>query len=63
MLNVQRGRPVGGLWLVRSVPLVGGGEDLGLHQLHRLTAALDGAFAGLDAENLCVADVADESLA
>jgi len=34
-----------------------------LHQLHGLAAALDPAVAGLDAEDLRVADIADESLA
>lgn len=43
--------------------LVCGGKDLGLHQVHGLAAAFDGAVAGLDAEDFCVAGLADESLA
>jgi hypothetical protein len=42
--------------------LVGGREDLGLHQLHRLTAALNVALAGLNAEDLCSALLTLESL-
>ena len=53
---------MGGLRL-RASSLVCGGEDLGLHQFHGLAAALDGTVAGLDAEDFCIADLADESFA
>ena len=43
--------------------LVCGGKDLGLHQVHGLATALNAAVAGLDAEHLSVAGLADESLA
>ena len=38
------------------------GEHLRLHQLHRYAAALHGAVAGLDTEDLCLALLALESL-
>jgi hypothetical protein len=37
--------------IASSGPSVGGGEDFGLHQFHRLAAAFDVAVAGLDAED------------
>src|SRR3990170_1090907 len=43
--------------------LVGGGQDLGLHELHGLAAALSSAVPGLDAEDFGAAVLALESLA
>jgi hypothetical protein len=63
LLTSTKGRQTAAFSYFVRDPLVGGGEYLRLHQLHRLAAALDFAVAGLDAENFRVAVLALESLA